>query len=370
MQEAHRYLLWLSSIEGLACAKANQLLEYFGSPKALYDADEVALEETGFLTRRDVLKITEKKYKERLGKSEDMVYQKNMKLISIHDEGYPELLKNIYDPPFLLYYKGQIQKNEKALAVVGARKCTTYGLKMAGVISQKLGELGFTIVSGLARGIDSAAHWACVEGGTRTIGVLGCGLDVVYPPENRRLADKMLEQGAIFSEFPPTTHPLPFHFPLRNRLISGISHGVIVIEAGEKSGSLITASQALEQGREVFALPGNVMSTKSTGTNQLIKDGAKMITGIQDILDELHLFLPDIEKDYDKQMKRKKQVFHLSEEEKKIVACLETEPLHVDVLLRQTGFSMKDLNACLMMLELQGVLESMPGKMYGLHKAF
>jgi DNA processing protein len=368
MTDHHKYLVWLSSIEGLGTKKANRLLKTLKTPKSIFLADEVALEQTGFLTNQDVLNISKKKYKENLENLLEYNYKNNIKTLALEDEDYPNLLKNIYDPPFLLYYKGTMEKEQKILSIIGSRKATTYGLKMAGIIAQSLGKLGFTVVSGMAKGIDSMAHLACVEQKTTTWAVLGCGVDVVYPAENRRLMEKIIERGAVISEFAPKTKPLPYHFPMRNRIISGLSLGVIVIEAGEKSGSLITANLALEQGREVFALPGNVMSTRSVGTNKLIKDGAKMITGIDDILEELLLFDVKSKEEHHRKSQKDQEYKDLGKEERLIIEVLETEELHVDLIARKTGIRMSDLNAYLIVLQLNGLIEQLPGKIYCLSK--
>ena len=364
MRDDYKYLLWLASIEGFMTIKANKLLDYFDSANSLYDADEIAFSETGFLTKNDIIKLTDNRYKKNLDRLIDIIYKKDIKLMSIFDDAYPEPLKNIYDPPFLIFYKGDMEYNEKSLAIVGSRKCTAYGIKTADVLSKKLGELGFTIVSGMARGIDSAAHNACVLDNFPTWAVLGCGIDIVYPPENRKLMEKITENGAVMSEFVPGTKPMPYNFPRRNRIISGLSLGVIVIEAGEKSGSLITANTALEQGREVFAVPGNLMNTKSVGTNKLIKDGAKIITGLDDILDELYLLDVDAKKNHFKNRQMQMQMENLRKEEKMIIECLEDEQMHIDAIAKKTKIPIKDLNSYLIILELNGMIEQLPGKIY------
>ena len=289
--------------------------------------------------------------------------------ITLHDEQYPELLKNIYDPPSVLYCKGTIKKREKALAVVGSRSATSYGLSMAEKISYELSGFGFSIISGMARGIDTYAHKGALEAGGRTVAILGCGPDMVYPVENLSLMRQIENSGAVISEYLPGIAPLSCNFPARNRVISGISLGVIVVEAGKKSGSLITASFALEQGREVFAVPGNADSPNSQGTNRLIREGAKIVTGIEDILEELQLF--DLKKNAKKprlKMKDCKQMIieGLCGDERKIAECLGAKTLHVDEIVRRSGLSAQIVSSMLIMMELKGVVEQSPGKIFSL----
>jgi len=217
----------------------------------------------------------------------DFVFKNKVDLLCIGDDGYPDILKQVYSPPLLLFFKGnKIKEMEFGIAIVGSRKCTAYGREAAGYISGNLSEMGITVVSGLAVGIDSYAHKAALEGKGGTIGVLGCGIDIVYPPENKLLYDEIALNGSIITEFFPKTPPLKSNFPVRNRIISGLCRGVIVIEAGEKSGAVITCEMALKQDREVFAVPGNIFSPASRGCHKLIKSGAKLVERIDDILEE------------------------------------------------------------------------------------
>ena len=217
----------------------------------------------------------------------DFIFKNKVDLLCIGDEGYPDILKQIYSPPLLLFFKGnKIKEMEFGIAVVGSRKCTAYGREAAGYISRNLSGIGITVVSGLAVGIDSYAHKAALEGKGGTIGVLGCGIDIVYPPENKLLYEEIALNGSIITEFFPKTPPLKSNFPVRNRIISGLCRGVVVIEAGEKSGAVITCEMALKQDREVFAVPGNIFSPASRGCHKLIKNGAKLVERIDDILEE------------------------------------------------------------------------------------
>jgi len=217
----------------------------------------------------------------------DYMLKNKVELLCIGDHGYPDILKQIYSPPPLLFFKGnKIKEMEFSIAIVGSRKCTAYGREVAGYISRNLSEIGITVVSGLALGIDSYAHKAALEGKGGTIGILGCGIDIVYPPENKLLYEEITIKGSIVTEYFPAIPPLKSNFPVRNRIISGLCRGVIVIEAGEKSGAVITCEMALKQNREVFAVPGNIFSPASKGCHKLIKNGAKLVERIDDILEE------------------------------------------------------------------------------------
>ncbi|HHV29858.1 MAG TPA: DNA-protecting protein DprA [Clostridium sp.] len=368
MEGSLRDWVWLSSIPGVGAVKSRKLLEYFGDTHNVWNAREDELRHLPFLNKTDILNLTSVKFKQNVDRHLENIYKNDIKIITLEDELYPLYLKNIYDPPVVLYMKGAIQAEEKYLAVVGSRRATSYGLDMAKKISYELAGYGITVVSGMARGIDSFAHKGALEAKGRTIAVLGCGLDIVYPYENKKLMESIVENGACLSEYLPGTTPVAGNFPARNRIISGISLGVIVIEAGERSGSLITANLALDQGREVFALPGNVNSMNSTGTNKLIKEGAKIVTGIDDILEELNIcFTEEKIKDFfTKNLKDDRLFMGLDDDEKKVAECLKLESMHIDVIARKTGFSIQLVNSILIMLELKGVVEQLPGKIFKL----
>jgi DNA processing protein len=280
-------------------------------------------------------------------------------IITLWDQQhYPAALRSIYDPPALLYVLGSLPE-QQALAVVGARRASRSGRQLTTEICAELAAHNITVVSGLARGIDSAAHRGALETG-RTVAVLGCGIDVVYPPENSQLAQNIIAHGAILSEYPPGTPPLAGHFPGRNRIISGLSKGVLVVEAAEKSGSLLTADFALEQGREVFAVPGPVFSQTGSGVNRLLKDGAHLVTEARDILDVLWpgtaANLPVLASD--PLPKR------LSNEQLRVYQSLGAEPLHVDHLARKCSLTAMELSAILLHLELEGGAEQLAGMRY------
>ncbi|MBN2319591.1 MAG: DNA-processing protein DprA [Acidobacteria bacterium] len=287
--------------------------------------------------------------------------------------GYPSLLEEIYDAPLVLYARGRLeQPDTPRIAVVGSRRPTVYGLQAAHDIAQDLGSRGIGIVSGLARGIDAAAHRGCMEGGGYTIAVLGCGIDVDYPPEHRQLKEQILRTGLVLSEYPPATQPVPHNFPVRNRIISGLSLGAVIVEASEKSGSLITARLAMEQNREVFAVPGNITSPVSYGPNFLIKQGAKLVQSYRDVIDEMPGVLQ--EKIYSREKAYSSRCLKLnlvSEEEKRLLLFLKLdEATHFDKLYHYGDMDIGDLSERLINLELEGWIRRLPGNMYIRAKRF
>ncbi len=282
------------------------------------------------------------------------------RILTLWDEDlYPALLRQIPDPPAILYLRGQLAPGP-SLGVVGSRKASVAGLRLTHDISSDLAARDITIVSGLARGIDTAAHEGALSGEGPTLAVLGCGIDRVYPPENTRLFHRVIESGGILSEYPPGTPPAPGHFPGRNRIISGLCQAVLIVEAAEGSGSLITAEFALEQGREVFAVPNQVYSANSGGVNRLIKEGAHVVTGVDDILPVLWPDTPT----RDQRQEQDRLLERLSGEALELYKKLGHEPLHVDELARKSGLTPMELSAILLHLELQGGVEQLPGMRY------
>lgn len=272
-----------------------------------------------------------------------------------NQDDYPELLRSIPDPPALLYVRGQIPCGD-ALAVVGARRASQPGLRLTTELCTTLAERSIAIVSGLARGIDTAAHQGALAGEGTTIAVLGCGIDQVYPPENERLYHRIAERGALISEYPPGAAPLAAHFPGRNRIISGLCRGVLVVEAAAGSGSLITVDFALEQGREVFAVPAPVYAPTSQGVNQLLKEGARLVTEAADILEVLWPHPPQ-----SRPVAKQPADLNLPPQLQKLHELLGVEPLHVDELVRRSGLTPREVSASLLDLELQGGVEQLPG---------
>ena len=291
----------------------------------------------------------------------------NTRIISINDAEYPAGLKNIFDPPREIFVRGNIlAEDDNAVAIVGTRTPTHYGLKQCEKLSYDLAIRGITIVSGMARGIDSAAHRGAIKAGGRTIAVLGSGFNYIYPPENKRLSEEIANSSAVISEFPPDTRPYKNNFPKRNRIISGMSKGVLVIEAAVRSGSLITANFALEEGREVFALPGRVDSEKSVGTNQLIKEGAKLVESFEDILEELKrvIKIREITENPARQARRQEPsgaALSIGPDEKAVFDILNDEPMPIDEISQNLKLSPADISKILLGLELKRLVKVLPG---------
>jgi len=288
-----------------------------------------------------------------------------IRLLSFLDADYPRRLFEIGDPPPLLYLRGTLPAWDPALAVVGSRRATREGLKVAERLSAEIAAAGITVVSGLARGIDSAAHRGALAGGGVTVAVLGCGVDVAYPPENRDLADQIARTGCIISEFPMGTQPLAEHFPRRNRIISGLSHGVLVVEAVEKSGSLITASYALDQGREVMAVPGPISSPANRGSNRLIKQGAQLVDCVEDILEATrlagHRQHPSL---FDPVPTAPRST--LTPREAAVYELVAQGARHLDEITQALELTPGEVSAMVLGLELKGMLQQLPGSYYSL----
>lgn len=358
--EDFKYWLWLSSIDDVGPVRARILLEKFKNPEAIWNAGMRQLSLVEGIGEKIAEKIIASKNENILNKSIEKVKKYNAKIVTLHDNDYPELLKNIHAAPIFLYAKGELVYNEAAVAIVGSRNATQYGLRTAYDMAFQLARKGITVVSGMARGIDAAAHKGALDAGGRTIAVLGCGLDIVYPYENRDLMDRIIKSGAVVTEYPIGTDPEPKHFPRRNRIISGISLGVLVVEASQKSGSLITADFALEQNREVFAVPGQIGIKASSGTNGLIKQGAKMVTCIEDILEELNVGSVENIRYEAEQVEE----LNLSDDENIIYSSLSNIPIHLESLLKTSGFSISKMNTIFTLLELKGLVKQLPGKQF------
>jgi len=367
MDDSKKYWVWLSSIPGIGSVRAKMLLDYFKTPEAIWNASQLDLEMSGMITPHYIKQIVDPVHKENAEIHIKNLTQNNIGIITIKDAEYPENLKNIYDPPVVLYVKGEINPCKNSIAIVGSRRASSYGLSVAEELSYQLAKYNITVVSGMARGIDTYAHKGALNAGGRTIAVLGCGLDTVYPPENKNMMDRIIDKGAVISEYLPGVQPLSGNFPARNRIISGISLGVVVVEAGEKSGSLITSDFALEQGREVFAVPGNISSRQSKGTNRLIKEGAKIVTGVEDILEELEFLKINTVKNTEYKKDNKNILLNmLDADELKIADILSTESMHADMLSLKSGLGISQINYILMKMELKGVVEQLPGRIFKL----
>lgn len=288
--EEKKYWIWLSLLEGLGNIGKQRLLEKYGTPEKIYNLTEEELRKNE-IKEQVIQNILNLEIKNSLIKHIEVMEQNKIDIISINDKEYPQILKEIYDPPISLYIKGNKEiLNQKAIAIIGCREATSYGKKAASYFAYNLAkeENDFVIVSGFAKGIDSYAHIGTITAKGRTIAVVGSGLDIIYPKENAVLENKIIKEGgAIISEYPLGTKPEKMNFPRRNRIISGLSKGVIVVEAKKESGTLITVDFALEQGRDVFVVPGNIDSINSVGTNDLIKQGAKMVTKYEEVVNDI-----------------------------------------------------------------------------------
>jgi len=347
-------------INGIGPIAFKKLLAYFGSLRNAWLAKAEDFIQAG-LEPALIEQIKRKRNQINPDFEMEKLRKEKIGIITLADENYPELLKEIYSPPALIYFKGEIIPEDKqSIGIVGTRKLSVYGSQITPLITADLVEAGLTIVSGLAKGIDTLAHSAALKVGGRTIAVLGSGLDSrsVYPVENRNLAEEISQNGALISEFPFGAQPLAGHFPQRNRIISGLSLGVLVIEAPEKSGAIITANNALEQNREVFAIPGHIFSQNSLGTNNLIKMGAKLVTHTNDILQELNL--PSLVNKNKKNEKKNPA----DENESMIINFLSQEPVHIDKIINQTKLSPSTINSCLALMEIKGMVRNLGGNNY------
>ncbi len=362
MAEEIFYWLALSLTPGVGSIFIKRLLDRFQTPEAVFRAPMKELLQIEGLGEKVAREIQRGPLEKMVEKELVLLKEAGGKMITLRDEDYPMRLKDIYDPPALLYVRGELRReDELAIAIVGSRKTSPYGRWITEKIGQDLARHGVTVVSGMARGIDSVAHMGALQGGGRTVAVLGCGVDVIYPSENRNLFHQIIEHGAVLSEFPMGSPPEGGHFPKRNRIISGLSIGVVIVQASAESGSLITAGYALEQGREVFAVPGNVGAEGSRGTNQLIKEGAKLVESTEDILEEI---LPQWKREKEMLPKTETPVPDLSEEEKVLYRLLGESPLHIDAIIRESQLDPGRVSSLLLNLELKGLISQWPGKCF------
>jgi DNA processing protein len=370
--EKLKYWIALKSIPGVGNITFPALVDKFVSLPSIFNTSASQLATTPGISKKIATAIASFKDWDKIKLELDRTIKAGIKIITYSDELYPAKLLNIYDRPAFLYVKGNLTKDEINIAMVGSRQASTYGKYTTERISRELAIKGITIVSGLARGIDAAAHRGALTASGITIAVMGSGLDVIYPPENKKLYAEIVQSGAVISEYPLGTPPLASNFPARNRIISGMSYGVVVVEAGEKSGSLITARLALEQGREVFAVPGSIDSSSARGTNKLIKQGAKLIENIDDILEDI---LPQIEKtapfkapSLERSVAIKSPITaKLSEIEQIIIDLISTNNLHIDEIIVATALSPAVVLSSLMSLELKGIIKQHPGKFFSLN---
>lgn len=366
----------LNMIRGIGPRTANQLLEEFGAPAQIFAASRLALERFG-LKPHTIQELHDSSILEKANAEIERLEALHARVITLEEPDYPALLREIHDPPIVLYVRGDLSKAyaQPCLAMVGSRRCSTYGVNTAQMLARDLAANGLTIVSGMARGIDAAAHRGALETaetGSQTIAIVGTGLETTYPKEHKGLEAEIMASGAVLSEFPLGTPPLPQNFPYRNRILSGMCFGVLVVEAAEHSGSLITARLAYEQGREVFAVPGNITSQTSFGPNYLIKDGAKLVQQWRDVVEELPLEIKEkilgVQRVTDNKESNVQPLFpavEFSETERQLWDILSPDsPAHIDQLLLSSGLSSAELMNALLSLEMKDRIRELPGKSF------
>ncbi len=388
-----KYWLWLTLKRELSARKVTMLLEHFGTPEAVFAAESADVEQIENLGQKESEAVLDKSLRRASTVIEDCK-RKNVKILTYDSPYYPELLAKIYDPPYVLYARcrERIDLNEHVtVTVVGTRRASSYGVRSAETLGSALAENGVTLVSGMAKGIDAAAMSGALSAGGKVVAVLGSGVDICYPLENLELMQRTIDCGIVLSEFPPGTPPFSRNFPVRNRIISGLSLGTVVAEAPRRSGALITARVAAEQGRDVFAIPADITRKEARGSNQLIHDGAKPILSVEDVLGEYRSLygarfeknrpvwkdlpteavMPAVQTEVLKPKQSVEERFaqmNLSDIERRVLSLLSEEPKHIDTLTA-SGMSAAELSATLTLLEMKGVVRGMPGRQYCLQEA-
>ncbi|MFH2013129.1 MAG: DNA-processing protein DprA [Pseudomonadota bacterium] len=351
----------LNLVSGIGCVLYKRLIDYFKKAEAVFDTSIQELMTIDGIGHETALAIKNFNQWDLVEDNLSMAKKVNARILTLEDEDYPTNLKKTNDPPPVIYTKGEIKKDDKfAIAVVGSRSPSVYGKSVARSINRDLANEGITIVSGMARGIDAISHKEALSAGGRTIAVLGSGIDVIYPPENRELFNKICCNGAVITEFPVSTPPNAVNFPNRNRIISGLSLGVVIVEAGVKSGSLITARFAVGQGKKIFAVPGQVGSVGSKGTNKLIKEGAMLVESADDVMSAI---LPQY-RDHTNNKEHTKKSDNLSEMAKQVLATLTEGPLHIDTVVNKSKLNVNEVSSILLNLELSGLIVQLPGKIF------
>lgn len=363
--EEYKYRLWIASISNLKTKQISAILEYFGSPREAYFASNQAIENMIKACRIEGCRFTDRDFQalivnrdmDVINKKMEYIMKHGIKFVTILDDHYPNKLRYIYDPPFILYYKGeQLSDNKKVISIVGARECSLYGMDTAKYLASILAKEDIVIISGLARGIDSYAHMGALSVDGVTYGIMGCGIDLCYPVENINLYMDIQKKGGIISEYGPGVKPLAYHFPMRNRIISALSDGILVIEAKEKSGSLITVDMGLDQGKNIYAVPGRINDRLSSGCNNLIKMGAKLVTSPKDILEDLLEYVSE-----DAHQLELTGILH--HDEQAIYDLISSSPRHIEELLDITAFDIGNLTETLLSLELKDMIKQ-PMKNY------
>jgi len=354
----------LKDTPGIGNHLFKRLIERFETPDRVFEAPAKEITGVEGMSNRLASVIKKHRRSDTAKREIEETFKRGFGIITQKDPAYPPLLLEIPDPPPFLYAYGRLEPIVSKIAVVGSRNATPYGITMAKRLSVNLAAMGVTIVSGMALGIDTAAHKGALAGGQKTVAVLGSGLGRIYPARNRNLFHRIAENGAVVSEFPLFTEPEPHHFPIRNRIISGMSLGTVVVEASRRSGSLITARLAAEQNREVFALPGSVQSFKSTGTHTLIKQGAKLVEHAGDVLEEFSHLMALKKTAEGKNQQQVHSALKLSEKESNVVKAIGPYPCHIDDLVRSLDMEPGKLSGLLLQLELKGVVQQLPGKQF------
>lgn len=344
------YNYWLANIKGIGTMRISQLLHIYQSSEELYHTDIGSLQRTSILSEAEVDALVCSRNERRIKEAYQKLLDSNIKFITKEDSEYPERLRMIYGAPFALYVKGSLPPDHvKTLAVIGARDCSTYGTQMARYLSESVAREGIRVISGLARGIDSYAHEGALKAGGSTYGILGCGIDICYPRENLNLYMELQKEGGVISEYGPGIQPYAGNFPMRNRIISGLSDGILVIEARKKSGTLITVDFGLDQGKNVYALPGRITDSLSTGCNNLIKMGAKPVTSPEDILEDFQIYPVSNQRDSFISPQ-------LNMEEQRILLTLSLEPKHIESISIETQLPIHQLMEHLLSLEMRGII--------------
>jgi len=352
-----QYWVGFSKVSGIGASRLRALIDYFGDLETAWNAHSHDLQQAG-LDRRSLENLIKARAKLDLGAEVQRLARAGIQVLTWDDAEYPPNLSQIYNAPPVLYVRGDIEtRDEWAVAVVGTRRASVYGKEAARMLATGLAQAGVTVVSGLARGIDTVAHRSCLEAGGRTIAVLGSGLDVIYPRENTRLAADIVQRGALMSEYPLGTRPEARNFPPRNRIISGLTLGTVVVEAGQSSGALITADFAAEHGRDVFAVPGSIFARGSRGTNELIEQGAKVVRDVADVLEELNLTMVS-------EQAQARAIIPDNETEALLLDHLSSEPVHVDYLGRAVDLPIAQVTSTLALMELKGMVRQVGGMSY------
>lgn len=349
----------LFNAAGLSTARQHALLDTFGDPDTILGASDEQLTAVEGITAREVKKIRGASDELDIAEAKETLMEWGIHVVSRDSEEYPDLLAETEGAPPMLFVQGQIPDGP-AVAIVGTRKCTPYGRQVSERLARDLVRRGFTVISGMAEGIDGEAHRGAIKGGGKTVAVLGCGPDVTYPRSHRELREDIAANGAVISEYPLGTPPHRYNFPARNRIISGLSLGAVVVEAPSQSGALITARLASEQGREVFAVPGSVESATSRGCHELIKDGAGLVEVAEDIVEGLGIMLDAVPM----RPKEKPEQVDVTPEEETILGALSHEPTGVDDISEETGIDVASINSTLMMMEMKKLVRRFPGNTY------